>query len=711
MLAEAGRGWGTDPAPLRALPVNPSLARVGPRLPAGLTRVQQVNMFKPVASGEAEATVEASLPDSSLGRIGTRVRRALIGPPLLSSAIVHERMRKAIALPVLSSDLLSSVAYGPEALLSVLVLAGAAGLGSSIPLAALLVTLMLAVGASYRQTIRAYPSGAGSYLVAGDNLGEVAAVCAAVGLLTDYVLTVAVSIAAGVAAITSAAPSLQPDATLLGLAAIALLLCGNLRGVRQAGNVFALPTYLFLAGIGALIVVGLAHFAGRHFTVVPAPHLAATAVLTPVLIARAFASGATSMTGIEAVSNAVPAFQPVQWRNARTTLTWMILFLVTSFAGIVVLTRVDGVVPTPGQTVLSELAHRSFGSGFGYFSLQGATAAVLLLAANTSFNGLPRVLYFMARNHHAPRAFLRMGDRLAFSNGIIALALMSAIVFAGFGARTAALIPLYAVGVFLAFTLCQAGMVVHWWRRRGEHWRRAMAVNALGAFLSAVVLVTAAVTKFAAGAWIVVLGIPLLAALLLGVRRHYANVRERTAVRIGSTADLEAEVGAPDPNSTVRAPAPGIGRTSAAIRAENAELPADVLHLVVAAVAQLDHPTLRALAYARSLGQPLLALHVSPEQEEVESFKEQWGAWGAHVPLEVVLSPYRAIVAPMVHYLESLHSERPELTITVVVSYLEVPHLWQRLLHSRTGARLRRALARHPGIVIAEIPFHLPSGT
>jgi hypothetical protein len=285
-----------------------------------------------------------------------------------------------------------------------------------------------------------------------------------------------------------------------------------------------------------------------------------------------------------------------------------------------------------------------------------------------------------------------MGDRLAFSNGIIGLALLSSAILVGFGARTEALIPLYAIGVFLAFTLSQTGMIVHWWRNRNAHWRRSLAINGFGAVASAVVLITAAVAKFEEGAWLVVLGIPLVAALLLAVRRHYDRVRHLVGVSLPPDHV--------DPPSARSAPGEPFG-------SETAEAPADVAHLVVVPVSELDRSALRALSYARSLCVPMLALHVSPEQEEVDSFRQQWDAWGAHVPLEVVLSPYRATVAPTVHYLESLLAQRPDLTITVVVPYLAVPHLWQRVLHSRTGRRLRSALARHPGVVIAEVPFHL----
>lgn len=391
----------------RALPLDPGLVSYPDAAEIQPTRFGR---FVPVAGRDGElpvveATSEAETPPTRVGRIARRLRRALLGPPLSATAIATERMRKLVALPVLSADALSSVAYGPEAMLAVLVLAGSAGLGYSLPIAAAIALLMLAVGVSYRQTIRAYPHGGGSYIVASDNLGRLPGLAAAAGLLTDYILTVAVSVASGIAAIASAIPSFTPATVPAGIGVIALLLTANLRGVRQAGALFAVPTYAFIAAVAAVIAVGLAGAAAQGFHPIPPPRLSATEGVGVVLVLRAFASGSTAMTGIEAVSNAVPAFQPVEWRNARTTLTWMIVLLITMFAGIVLLARLDGVVPEARQTVLSQLAHRSFGTGFLYACTQAATAMILLLAANTAYNDFPRVLFLLARNCHAPRLF------------------------------------------------------------------------------------------------------------------------------------------------------------------------------------------------------------------------------------------------------------------------------------------------------------------
>ena len=553
------------------------------------------------------------------GRAAQRVRRVLLGPPLDDSAIAVERMRKLVALPVLSADALSSVAYGPEALLAVLVLAGSAGLSYSLPIGAAIVLLMLAVGVSYRQTIRAYPHGGGSYIVATDNLGRIPGLMAAAGLLVDYIMTVAVSVAAGIAAITSAAPSLTPDTTAIGLAVIAVLLVGNLRGVRQAGAIFAAPTYAFIIAIAAVVIAGLIHAAGHGFHPVRPPHLPVTEAAGLFLALRAFASGSTAMTGIEAVSNAVPAFRPTEWRNARTTLTVMTALLISMFAGVLIIARLGGVVPRSGETVLSQLAHAGFGSGPMYVFIQAATAAVLLLAANTSFNDFPRVMFLLARDSQAPRSFLRIGDRLTFRNGIIALSVTAAVIFAAFRGNTEALIPLYAVGVFLAFSLSQAGMVVHWRRRRDQaHWRRSMVFNGLGAVLSAIVFVTAAVAKFTSGAWVAVLLIGLIVTVALCIRHHYLLARQQLSLHPASVDQAAAPrtPAAPRPAPERAGRGQAAGQQRGDPDAEIEEQPQSIQNLTIVPLVGLDLASMRALAYAASLLQPVLALHVSPTADE-----------------------------------------------------------------------------------------------
>jgi amino acid transporter len=729
VLRRVGREWGqvcgSPEVWRRALPLDPSAASYPASTDVRPTRFGRFVAVQSDSPAKVQATKEDEAQPSPGGRLLYRGRRALLGPPLRSSAIARERMRKLVALPVLSADALSSVAYGPEAMLAILVLAGGGGLGYSLPIAAVIGFLMLAVGASYRQTIRAYPHGGGSYIVATDNLGRTPGLVAAAGLMTDYILTVAVSVASGLEAVTSAIPSLSSDTVAIGIGVIVVLLAGNLRGVRQAGALFAAPTYLFILAMFALVAVGLVDSAGHGFRATPRPAQHATEALGVLLVLRAFASGSTAMTGIEAISNAVPVFKPSEWRNARTTLTWMVGLLVALFAGTIAMVELDGIVPGAHETVLSQLAHRSFGSGFMYPVTQAATAAILLLAANTAYNDFPRVLFLLARDFQAPRLFLRMGDRLAFSNGIVLLSLVAGAIFAAFGGKTGTLIPLYAVGVFLAFTLSQTGMVMHWWRGREPGWRRSLMFNATGGLLSGIVFVTAGITKFTAGAWVSLLVVGLFVASATSIRRHYAAVAEAIALHphtvelpgrsIAPSAIAGASVGrdvdvADDPAAEER----GAGRRGRAGEArgqgqEAEETPEQIHHLVLVAVASLDLPSMRALAYAASLQQPVLVLHVSPSDDEAERFGGYWRTWGDHLPLEVVVSPYRAIVAPMVNYIEALHRQSPELTLTVILPEIVVRRRWQRILHNGTAPRLRRALRPLPKIVVTTVPFHLPS--
>jgi amino acid transporter len=702
-LREIGERWAAVSSDGRRdaaqLPVDPGLCRYPGAIQGRRGRFVPVECEPADGAGEVLATERAMEPLTGAGRLLFKARRALLGPPRDSSAVRHERMRKLIALPVFSSDALSSVAYGPEAMLAVLAVAGASALSLSLPIGAVIALMMVAVGASYRQTIRAYPNGGGSYIVAGDNFGPLAGLTAGAGLMIDYVMTVAVSIASGTQAITSAIPSLDSSSVILGVAVIGVLLAGNLRGVRQAGTIFAAPTYLFILAMFLLLGVGLIDAAGRGFHAEPTPTIKASEGITLLLILRAFATGATSMTGIEAISNAIPAFQRPQWRNARATLTWMIALLVTLFAGTVLLTHFDGVVPQSHQTVLSQLAHIHLGSGPLYGYVQAATAAILLLAANTAFNGFPRLLFFMARDSYAPKAFLNVGDRLAFNNGIIVLGVVAGLIFVAFGGRTESLIPLYAVGVFLAFTLSQAGMVAHWWRHRRRHWRRSITINATGALLSALVLLTATVTKFTEGAWLVIALLPVIIVTCLRIHRYYQQTEEALKLR-----PLEGEA---RPSDGMRVAPPKPREAASQPGSEVEEAPDQLRHLMVVFVASLDLASMRALAYAASLGQPVLAVHLSPDEEEAERFEDYWHVWGDHIPLEIVISPYRATVAPLARYLQAIHQQRPELVMTVIVPQIVDRHWRHRLLQNRIAARLRRALRAHPETVIADVPFHL----
>jgi amino acid transporter len=517
-------------------------------------------------------------------------------------------------------------------------------------------------------------------------------------LIVDYILTVAVSVSAGVAAVTSAIPSVASATVPIGLGVIVLLVAGNLRGVRDAGAAFAAPTYLFVVAIALIVIVGLVKAGSHGFHPVPAAPHRATEALGVLLVLRAFASGATAMTGIEVISNAVPVFRPPEAAHARQALGVMVGLLIAMFVGVVLVAHFDGAAPGPSQTVLSQVAHRSVGSGIVYGFVQVATALVLLVAANSAFNGFPRLLYFMARDGFAPRVFLRMGDRLAFTNGILVLAIPAAVIYAAFNGQTTPLIPLFAIGVFLAFTLAQSGMVAHWWRHRDRGWRAALATNLLGAALSAVVVVIAAITKLTQGAWVVIVLIPLIVLACQRVHAHYQSAHEALTPRHDSTEQTSSPIGVAPPR---------LAPAASERLAEAQDDPDEVHSFAVVPIAVLDLAALHALAYAVSLGQPVLAVHVSPTEAEAERFTRSWQAWGDHLPLEVVVSPYRATVAPLANYIAALHRQRPDVTLTLVVPEIVVAKRWQRILHNRIGARLRESLIAYEGIIITTVPFHL----
>ena len=698
-LREVGRQWAPR-MPRReawegSLPVDPHLDYLVDE-PARRSVFVSIRSRSSGDPDDIETTQRADAADSRLGRANYVLRRVLIGPPLRSTAIAEERLSRLLALPVLSPDALSSVAYGPEAMMAVLVLAGSAELKLSLPIGAVLVVLMLAVGLGYRQVIRAFPHGGGSYVVAKDSLGPIWGLLAAAGLILDYILTVAVSVASGVAAITSAIPSVTSVTVPLGLVVIAVLVFGNLRGVKAAGALFAAPTYMFIAAIGLIVIVGLVDSAMHGFHAVAPPPRQATEALGVLLILRAFSSGATAMTGIEVISNSVPVFEPPEADNARRTLTIMIALLVSMFIGVVLVAYLEGIAPGT-QTVLSQIAHRTLGSGVLYAYVQIATTAILLIAANSAVNGFPRLLYFMARDRYAPMAFLRMGDRLAFTAGIVVLAVPAAIVYAAFNGQTEPLIPLFAIGVFVAFTLAQSGMVAHWWHHREHGWQRALAINLVGAVLSGAVAIIAAVTKFVEGAWLVVVLIPVIVLACLQIHRHYQRAYGQLVPRADETlVTPPARLSPPQSGGDDHRPAP-----------EEQDAPSEIEHLVVVPVAVLDLAALRALAYAASLQLPVLAVHVSPSEEEGKRFHQYWKVWGDYLPLEVIASPYRATVAPLANYIEALHRQRPDITLTVIVPEIIPAHRWESILHGRIAQRLRRILIRHEGIVVTSIPFHL----
>ncbi len=449
------------------------------------------------------------------------LKRLLVGRPLKTAQTSEERLTKRAALAIFSSDALSSTAYATEEILLVLVLAGSAGLSLALPVAAAIAVLLTIIVISYGQTIRAYPSGGGAYIVARENLGRAWGLIAGASLLIDYILTVAVSVSAGIAAITSAFPNLYPERVLLGVLVIALITVGNLRGLRESGRLFTIPAYLFIGSVGLMIAAGLWEVATGGVQYVPS-EFSGSQALTVFLILHAFASGCAALTGIEAISNGVQAFQKPEAKNAKITLYVMGGILAALFIGTTVLARTLGIVPAANETVVSLIAHRLFDGGILYYLVQGSTALILLLAANTSYAGFPRLASILARDKYLPIQLVSVGDRLVYSNGILLLALFSSLLIAGFNGDTHRLIPLYAIGVFIGFTLSQFGMVAKWFREKEKGWQGHMTMNLVGGLVTAAVLAILTMTKFWHGAWAVIVVIPLLVAMMVGIRRHYS---------------------------------------------------------------------------------------------------------------------------------------------------------------------------------------------
>src|SRR5436190_7799468 len=453
-----------------------------------------------------------------------QVKRLIVGAPIPSHLAHHERFSKVTGLAVLSSDPLSSVAYATEEILRVLTIAGVGALWLVTPIGAVIATMLAIVAFSYRQTIHAYPNGGGAYIVAKENLGTMPALVAASALLIDYVLTVSVSIAAGVAAITSALPQYQLNPVVLSLVFVAMLMFGNLRGVRESGRLFAAPTYFFIASVLTMLAVGAWRYTTGTLAPVatPAAMPSGTGVLTTFMLLTAFSNGCTAMTGVEAISNGVPAFRPPESRNASATLVAMAVLAITMFMGITILAHAYHIIPNDAETVVSQIARATFGGrGWPYYAVQAATMLILVLAANTAYADFPRLASIVARDRFLPRQFMNRGDRLAFSNGIVILSGLGALLLVVFGGDTHALIPLYMIGVFVSFTLSQAGMVVHWRRLREAGWRTSALINGIGALATAVVLVIVAVTKTAEGAWIIIVLIPILVLHFKATHRHY----------------------------------------------------------------------------------------------------------------------------------------------------------------------------------------------
>lgn len=627
--------------------------------------------FRRLGTGYVVREEEAEGKQSAL----RRTRRMLFGNPIATALEAQERLTKLKALAVFSSDALSSVAYATEEIMKVLVLGGLGLLSLTMPVSVVIVALLAIVVLSYSQTIRAYPSGGGSYIVASDNLGNLPGLAAASALLIDYVLTVAVSVAAGVAALTSLWPTLLPHTVPLTVAAVLFIVLANLRGVRESGSIFAVPTYVFIAIMYLLIGFGLYKLATSGLVYVPAEsaYRPGTQALSLFMLMSAFSQGCSAMTGTEAISNGVPAFKKPEWRNARTTIIWMGVLLGSMFFGISYLASSMHVLPATDETVLSQIGRAVFGVGPLWFVLQVSTALILILAANTSFADFPRLSSILARDRFLPRTFQFRGDRLAFNVGIVALAVLSLVLLVIFEGSVDQLIPLYAVGVFTSFTLSQAGMVVHWRKERSPGWRRSALINGTGAVTTAIVTLVIAITKFAHGAWLVVLLIPLLILLMRAIHSHYRQLE-------------------------------------VAREAETPLVPGDVRVYAVVPVADLGVESRQAIAFARAIGadeRHVVAVHVSDSREDAHSFRAEWDRRDPGTNLVIIESPYRSLVGPLLSYVDALKDMHPGDTVTVVVPEFVPSHWWEHLLHNQTALRIKASLLFRPGIVMVNVPYHL----
>ena len=602
------------------------------------------------------------------------LKRWLVGDPLKTKQAVHERLSKRLALAVFSSDALSSVAYATEEILLVLVPASLAFAHFSIPVSVMIVLLLAVLTLSYSQIIFEYPQGGGAYTVSRSNLGEWPGLTAAASLMIDYVLTVAVSVAAGIAAITSAIPGLFPHRTILGVLAVLVVLIVNLRGVRESGKIFAVPTYMFIIAILLMLGVGLSQLLmGRLTPVTPQNFGVQTAVesVSVLLLLRAFSGGCTALTGVEVISNGVSAFRPPEPRNAAITMGMMALVLGTMFLGISSMAYHLSIVPRADETVVSQIARSIFGEGVLYFLIQGSTMLILILAANSAFAGFPRLASILARDGYMPHQMSMMGDRLVFSNGIIILGLFSCFLIVAFGGDTHALIPLYAVGVFLSFTLSQAGMVRRWLSKGGPHWKKKLIVNGIGAVTTAIASGIIATTKFSHGAWIVIVIIPLLIMMFRGIHSHYKAVAEQVSL------------------------------------SRDARPPRPRRNIVIIPISGVNRAVVRAVDYARSRAGEVRAVYVDLDPEESAKVKIQWAQWGGGVNLIALRSPYRSVLGSLLQYIEEILEKEPDTWVTVVIPEILPARWWQNILHNQRALLLKAALLFKERVILTDVPFHL----
>ncbi|HEY6101785.1 MAG TPA: APC family permease [bacterium] len=653
-------------------------------------------MLLPVAAIILFRAILRSMGYERLGPIVPRsrgrfsIRQLLLGPVLATREMPHQTVGKVVGLAVFASDVLSSVAYATEEMLLVLVLAGVAAFGLSIPLSMAITGLLVVLTISYRQTIFAYPSGGGAYIVARDNLGEGPAATAGAALLTDYILTVAVSIASGVAQIVSAFPALARFRVELAVAAIVFMMLVNLRGVRESGTFFAFPTYFFVAAMLAMLGTGFVLLLTGRLSPVSGVHLeqGAAQPLTLFLILRAFSSGSTAVTGTEAVSNGIQAFREPKPRNAAATMAWMSGLIGTMFIATTILAVRARALPVESETVISQLARTIYGPGVLHVTTLAATTVILVLAANTAFADFPRLAAIAAADGFLPRQLAIRGSRLVFSWGIAALAALASLLAVIFRAQVSALIPLYAIGVFLSFTLSQSGMVIRWLRvgrlRLGQEvetrgsvlryeprWRWKLGINAFGALMTSVVVVIFAVTKFAQGAWIVLILIPVLVLIFFRIHRHYQEVRRRLSVE----------------------------------RAQGPYPQAPVIHVVL--ISDVHAAALRQVQFVQSLGFRWIAVHVETDPQKTAEVRLKWQRFFPDQPLIILPSPLRDLVGPIRRYVQRLRAEHPDAFIHVIMSQLLMDNLVEQVLHQNATVIFKLALQDIPMVAVTDVGYPL----
>lgn len=599
------------------------------------------------------------------------LKRWLVGDPLKSTQAAHERLSKTLALAIFSSNAISSVAYATEEILLVLILAGTAAIAWSIPISLAILFLVVVLTISYRQIIYEYPAGGGAYIVARNNLGELPSLIAAAALIIDYVLTVAVSVAAGIAALTSAVPSLFEHRVALGLVAIIFIIVMNLRGVRESGKFFAVPTYFAIGALGVMVVVGSIQILFGQGVSLSPDHQTGVEELTLFLILRSFAAGCSAVTGMEVISNGVKAFRRPESQNASTTMICMSLVLAALFMGITFLADHYGVLPKTDETIISQLAHLTFGTGALYYAIQIGTLLLLILAANSAFAGFPHLASILARDGYMPRQMATFGDRLVFSNGIIILGIFACFLLVLFSGDTHALIPLYAVGVFISFTLSQTGMVRRWLTKKGPHWRKSLIVNGAGAVTTGIATIILASTKFTHGAWIVFLLILILVGMFRSIRSHYKAVAEQITL----TRDH-------------RPPVPR-------------------RNIVLIPINGVNKAVIRAVDYARSRPGEIRAVMVDVDPESTARIQIQWAQWGCGVNLFALPSPYRSVLGSLLDYIEQILEKEPDIWVTVVIPEILPAHWWQSILHNQRALLLKTALLFKERVILTDVPFHL----